>query len=94
MPGSEERRGETPARLGHRGVVGGQRLEQAEQMHAGLVAVVAGGLADQPDEPVEGLVDLTAEQFDVGGLDLEGDVGGRSRRAGQHVGGVEVEGGG
>ncbi len=73
MPGSTLRTAPKPdpvPRLGHRRVVGGQGLEQAQQVDAGLVAVVAGGLADQRDEAVEGLVDLTTEQFDVGRLEL------------------------
>ncbi len=46
-------------------------------MLAGLVAVVAGGAADELDQPVEGLVDLAVEQVEVGGQGLRLDVVGR-----------------
>src|SRR4051812_48231639 len=70
-----EQRGCQPAaRLQHRRVVAGERLEEADQMHARLVALVTRGAPDDVDQALEGLVDLAGQQLNVGGLGLEGDV--------------------
>ena len=86
---SEEGGGELLAAAEDAGVVVADGAEEAEQVLAGAVAVVAGGAPDQLDEPVEGVVDVAAEQVEVGHQDLGVDVVGRG--GGGRAGGLEVD---
>src|SRR6185369_11955408 len=63
---SEQRRGEVLPAAQHPRVVVADRREQAEQVLARPVALVPRGTADQVDQAGERLVDLTAEQVEIG----------------------------
>src|SRR4029079_691145 len=69
-------------------VVVADRGEQAEQVLASLVAVVALGAANEVDQPVEGVLDPTAEPVEGGDQRLGGDIVGTRVRGG--AGRVEV----
>src|SRR5918999_4793857 len=79
-PVSEQRGRQRAPSFDHPQVVVGQHLEQLEQMDAHLVAIVAGRAADRLDQPVEGVLDATRDQLDVGLPDLRlsviGAIGG------------------
>src|SRR5690349_14891297 len=72
----------------HTGVVVADGAEEAEEVLAGLVAVVAGGTTDQVDEAVERVLDVAAEHVEIGDQRLGVDVVGV--RGGGVAGGVEV----
>ena len=77
----EERRGEVLSAAQHARVVVADGPEQRQQVLAGGVAVVARRTPDQLDQPAERVVDVAAEQVEVGHQGLGGDVvGGRRRR--------------
>ena len=92
-----------PAKLGHQnsadarllspgedpGIVVPDGGEETEQVLAGPVAVVARGAPHQVDQPGERVVDMAAEQVEVGREGLRRDVVGVGR--GRVTGGVQVD---
>ena len=79
---SEQGVGEGAPGPHHTRVAGPDDLEQLEQVLARGVAVVIAGGPDGVDQPDEGVLDVAAEQVEVGDEDLGGDVGGCGRRGG------------
>src|SRR5688572_17406331 len=63
---SEERAHERRAGLLHARVLGADHLEEAQQVRAGGVALVAGRAAHHVDEAQERVLDVTADRVDVG----------------------------
>ena len=58
------------------GSFGGEELEQADQVHAGLVAFLTLGPPHHAEQPVERLLDPARRHIDVGHPGLGLDVGG------------------
>src|ERR1700730_6013432 len=73
---SEQERGQGRAGLPDLRIVRREELEQADQVHAGLVAFLARGPPHHAEQPVERLLDPARHYVDVGhprlGLDVAG----------------------
>ena len=84
MVPSEQRGGEVAAGALHPRVVVADGAEEADQVGPGGVAVALRRTPDQVDQPVEGVLDVPAEEVEVGHQRLGVDVVGarRPRRRG------------
>ena len=84
----EQRAGELLTSLENPRVGVADRGEQAQQVLARLIAVLVRRPADELDQPVEGVIDVAAEQVEVGDEGLGVDVVGPGGRVGTR--GVEI----